>query len=88
MVGRSLSWCMMTSHSNLLLEVAQAIIDEGYAVRPTSLHVPHVRYAIRRSQLQAARARFEHEHGYTPRMWQLAIMCGVSKSTVSKALKS
>lgn len=79
----------MNYHSrDLLLEVAQAIIDTGYARRPTSLNVPHVRYAKRRAQLEAARARFEREHGYTPRLWQLAIMCGVSKSTVSRALRS
>lgn len=76
----------MTCHSDLLREVAQAIIDTGYAVRPTSLHVPHVRRADRLVQLQAARARFEHEHGYAPRDWQLAVMCGVSKSTVSRAM--
>lgn len=78
----------MTSRSDLLREVAQAIIDSGYAVRPMSLHVPHVRRADRLVQLQAARVRFEHEYGYAPRDWQLAVMCGVSKTTVSRALKA
>ena len=71
----------------LLNDVAQCILDIGYAVRPTSLHVPHVKRAVRLAQLQEASARFKREHGCPPRMWQLAVMCGVSRATVSRTMR-
>lgn len=73
------------SSTALLRDVAQVIVDSGYA-EPYIPRRHYIRRCKRLAQLRELSARFVALHGYEPRRCELALMAGLSPSSVTKIL--